>query len=43
MHRILVLLISCLLFPILAAGQAPMRIAIRAEQHRGRNSHHVDR
>jgi imidazolonepropionase-like amidohydrolase len=30
MHRILVLLISCLLFPILAAGQAPMRIAIRA-------------
>ncbi len=30
MHRILVLLISCLLFPVLAAGQAPMRIAIRA-------------
>lgn len=30
MHRILVLFISCLLFPILAAGQAPRRIAIRA-------------
>src|SRR5437667_722384 len=30
MHRVFVLLISCLLFPILAAGQAPMRIAIRA-------------
>jgi hypothetical protein len=30
MHRILVLLISSLLFPILAAGQAPTRIAIRA-------------
>jgi len=30
MHRVFVLLISCLLLPILAAGQAPMRIAIRA-------------
>jgi imidazolonepropionase-like amidohydrolase len=30
MHRILVLLISCLLLPIVAAGQAPTRIAIRA-------------
>ena len=30
MHRVVVLLISCLLLPILAAGQAPMRIAIRA-------------
>src|SRR5437667_4994886 len=29
MHRVFVLLISCLLLPILAAGQAPMRIAIR--------------
>ena len=30
MHRILVLLISCLLLPIVAAGQATTRIAIRA-------------
>ena len=30
MHRILVLLISCLLFPVLAAAQAPTRMAIRA-------------
>jgi imidazolonepropionase-like amidohydrolase len=30
MHRIPVLLISCLLFPVLAAAQAPPRIAIRA-------------
>ncbi len=30
MHRVVVLLISCLLLSILAAGQAPMRIAIRA-------------
>ncbi len=32
MHRILVLLISCLLLPIVAAGQATTRIAIRAGQ-----------
>jgi hypothetical protein len=30
MHRILVLFVSCLLLPIMAAGQAPPRIAIRA-------------
>ena len=30
MHRILLLLISCLLLPIVAAGQATTRIAIRA-------------
>ncbi len=30
MHRVFVLLISCLLLPILAAAQAPMRTAIRA-------------
>ena len=30
MHRIVVLLISCLLLPIVAAGQATTRIAIRA-------------
>ena len=30
MHRVLVLLVSCLLLPIVAAGQATTRIAIRA-------------
>ena len=30
MHRILALVISCFLLPIVAAGQAPTRIAIRA-------------
>jgi imidazolonepropionase-like amidohydrolase len=30
MYRILVLFVSCLLLPIMAAGQAPPRIAIRA-------------
>jgi len=30
MHRVLVLLVSCLLLPIAAAGQATTRIAIRA-------------
>src|SRR5258707_11857966 len=32
MHRTVVLLISCLLLPIVAAGQATTRIAIRAEK-----------